>query len=70
MFAIEFRAKVKDGLIEIPPEHRDKLKDEVRVIILAKETEPHSNMIEQLLNAPLRLKGFKPLSRAEIYGRN
>ena len=70
MFAIEFRAKVKDGLIEIPPEHRDKLKNEVRVIILTKDTEPHSNMIERLLSAPLRLKGFKPLSRTEIYGRN
>lgn len=68
MLAIEFRTKVKDGVIEIPPEHRDKLPDEVRVIILAQEVEPGSDMIERLLAAPLRLKSFKPLSRSEIYG--
>jgi hypothetical protein len=70
MMAIEFRTKVKNGVIEVPPEHRDKLTDEVRVIILTKAVEPSSDMIERLLTTPLRLKNFKPLSRSEIYGRS
>lgn len=70
MYAIEFRAKIKNGVIEIPPRHRDQLKDEVRVIILSEEREPQGNMIERLFNSPLRLRDFKPLSREEIYGRS
>jgi hypothetical protein len=70
MVAIEFRAKIKNGVIEIPPKHRHQLTDEVRVIILSEERELESDMIEKLLNSPLRLKEFKPLSREEIYGRS
>ena len=69
MYAIEFRARIKNGLIEVPQEHRDKLRDEVKVIILAEKTEPNANMIEELLTSPLKLPHFKPLSREEIYGR-
>ena len=69
MYAIEFRTKVKNGLIEIPPEYRSKLKDYVKVIILAEEKQTTSNIIDKLLNSPLKLKQFKPLSREEIYGR-
>jgi hypothetical protein len=69
MYAVEFRAKIKDGMIQIPPEHRQKFKDVVKVIILAKESQPQNDMIERLLNSPLILKKFKPLSREEIYDR-
>ena len=67
MYAIEFQAKVKNGVIEIPPEYRDKLKEMVRVIILAEEKEKTANLIDQLLQSPLHHKGFQPLSRDEIY---
>lgn len=69
MYAIEFRAKIKNGVIEIPLKHRDKLTDEVKVILLAEEREPKSNVIDTLLNSPLKLENFKPFSREEIYGR-
>lgn len=35
--AIEFRAKVTDGSIALPEEHRDRIKSVVRVIVLAEE---------------------------------
>ncbi|RME48935.1 MAG: hypothetical protein D6796_05615 [Caldilineae bacterium] len=69
MRAIEFRTRVKDGMIEIPSQYRDTLEDVVRVIILADEKEPVENLIDRLLASPLKLKNFKPLSRAEIYER-
>ncbi len=68
MYAIEFEAKVKDGKIEIPAEYRDKF-THVKVIVLTKTTEEPDNLIEQLLESPLQIPGFQPLSRDEIYKR-
>jgi hypothetical protein len=67
MYAVEFRAKVKNGTIEIPSQYRDKLKKVVRVIVLAEMEESTNNLIDQLLETPFRIKGFEPLSRNEIY---
>jgi hypothetical protein len=69
MYAVEFQAKVKNGTIEIPSQYRDKLKEVVRVIVLAEVEEKTDNLIDQLLETPFRVKGFEPLSRDEIYGR-
>lgn len=55
IYAIEFRAKIKDGMIEIPQEYRNKLKENIKVIILVEEKE--TTLIDQLLNSPfLKLK--------------
>jgi len=70
MHAVEFRAKIKNGMIEIPSQYKDKLKEIVRVIILTDESEPTTNRIDQLLGSPLKVKNFKPLARAEIYERS
>ena len=76
MFAVEFRAKVKNGVIELPKKFRDSITDTVKVIILkdevtsqetVKKNEP--DMIEALLASPLEIKGFHPLKRDEIYDR-
>lgn len=67
MHAVEFQAKIKNGMIEIPAQYKNKLKEIVRVIILTDESEPTTNLIDQLLASPLKVKNFKPLSRAEIY---
>lgn len=69
MFAIEFQAKVKkNGTIEIPVQYRDKLKEIVRVIVLTEGEQKTSNLIDQLLEKPFEAKGFRPLTRDEIYG--
>ena len=69
MHAVEFQAKIKNGMIEIPSQYKDKLKNIVRVIILTDESETTTNLIDQLLASSLKIKNFKPLSRAEIYER-
>jgi tartrate dehydratase alpha subunit/fumarate hydratase class I-like protein len=69
MYAIEFQTKVRDGVIEIPAQYRDKVRETVRVIILTEETEDRASLIEQLLDNPLCQKGFRPLSRDEVYER-
>jgi hypothetical protein len=70
MYAVEFQAKVKNGFIEIPPQYRDSLKQTVRVIVLAEASEKTPNLIDQLLEHPLRIQGFKPLTRDELYARD
>jgi hypothetical protein len=63
MYAVEFQAKVKNGIIEIPARYRDQIKQRVRVIVLAEPDDKPNNLIDQLLETPLRVEGFKPLTR-------
>ncbi len=69
MYAIEFRAKIKNGIIAVPPEYRNRLKENVKVIVITEGKEPTSNMIETLLDSPLKVKNFISLTREEIYER-
>jgi hypothetical protein len=69
MYAVEFRAKVKNGTIEIPSQYRDRLTDEVKVIVLAEAHEHTDNLIDHLLERPLQIQGFTPLARDVIYAR-
>jgi hypothetical protein len=70
MNAIEFQATVKNGVIEIPPEHAKNLAERVRVILLV-ENAPQSttNLIDELITRPVRVKGFRPLSREDAHAR-
>ena len=70
MYAVEFQAKVKNGSIEIPEVYRDRFKERVRVILLAEEESGTANLIDQLLQHPVKVAGFKPLTREEIYERS
>ena len=70
MYAVEFQAKIKNGFIEIPARYRDQIKQMVKVIVLVEPDAKTSNLIDQLLETPLRVKGFKPLTRDEIYVRS
>jgi hypothetical protein len=49
MYAVEFQAKVQNGIIEIPARYRDQIKQRVRVIVLAEPDDKPSNLIDQLL---------------------
>ena len=69
MRAIEFQTKVKDGNITIPRQYRNKIKGNVRVILLSEESAEKFDMIEHLLANPLNVEGFEPLKREEIYDR-
>ena len=69
MYAVEFQTKVKNGTIEIPEVYRDRFKERVRVILLAEEESTTLNLIDQLLQRPVKVAGFKPLTREEMYER-
>ena len=69
MYAVEFQAQIKNGTIEIPETYRSRFKEHVRVILLAEEDHPTVTLIDQLLQDPVQMPGFKPLTRAEMYER-
>ena len=70
MQAIEFQAEIKNGVIEIPRRYLRNLSNRVRVILLIEQTpETTANFIDQLLAQPVRVQGFRPLTREEIYAR-
>ena len=80
MFAIEFESKIRNGVIEVPAEYRERLRrksggDTVRVIVMTSEAAEEDDrfdqpdMLYQLLNNPIQLKGFRPLKRDETYER-
>ncbi len=71
MYAVEFQTNIKNGFIEVPELYRKFLQNNVKVIILAEDKpETCSDIIEELLNSPVRLAEFTPFKRDEIYERN
>ena len=70
MYAVEFQAKVIDGKIVVPDQYKNSINGKVKVILLSQEvlnkTHP-TNLIENLLNNPIKLQNFAPLRRDEIY---
>ena len=70
MYAVEFEATVRNGLIEVPAELRETLSEQVRVILLAREPRKRGrNLIEHLMDHPLHLADPRPLTREEVYER-
>lgn len=70
MIAVEFDAQIKNGTIEIPPAHRNELVGSVHVIVLPQSRNADCNMIDRLLANPLKVPGFVPLTRDEVYERD
>ncbi len=70
MQAIEFKTKIKNGMIIIPEKYRKTLKENVKVIVLTEENETGtSDIIDNLMDSPLKIRNFKPMNRDEIYDR-
>lgn len=70
MQAIEFKTKIKKGMIIIPEKYRKILKENVKVIVLTEENETRpSDIIENLMESPLKIRNFKPINRDDIYDR-
>ncbi len=66
----EFQAVIKNGVIEIPRRYLRNLSNRVRVILLIEQTsETTANFIDQLIAQSVRVQGFRPLTREEIYAR-
>jgi len=77
MNALEFEAVAKDGRIEIPAEHATEVRGPVRVIVLySGGVDPRSaddsgmpDELDELMDRPLDVPGFVPLTREEAHER-
>ena len=70
MQTIEFRAKIKNGIIHIPARFKGKVAEEVQVILVSQvEKNSQPDIIDELMSHPLKVKGFKSLTRDETHAR-
>ena len=70
MYAVEFRTKIRNGMIIIPEEYRKQITRRVKVILLSEaDANTHPDFIDELLASPIKLSDFSPLKREEIYNR-
>ncbi|HYV04058.1 MAG TPA: hypothetical protein VFB82_05720 [Blastocatellia bacterium] len=67
MSTIEFHARVTNGRIDIPEQYRNKVNGDVHVILVEQGAAQGFDMIEHLLENPLRVEAFEPFTREEIY---
>ena len=56
MEAIEFKTKVKDNVIHIPRKYTRKIGSSVKVIILSDPSENETDIVDELLLNPIRMK--------------
>ena len=70
MHTVEFQTTVKNGTIEIPPEHQGEFPDHVKVTLQSIDAPPGGeNLIDELIARPLKLPGFRLLTREEAHAR-
>ena len=69
MEAIEFKTKIRDGIIRIPQKYKQKTDHTVKVILISAQGSKQPDIIDKLLEAPIKSKDFSPFSREEIYER-
>ncbi len=69
MQTIIFDTTIKDGVIELPPEHHAHAGGAVRVIIVEAAPEVAHDMIDQLLATPIAAPGFNPMARDALHDR-
>jgi hypothetical protein len=72
MHAVEFKAIIKNGTIEVPKRYRSEVSETVKVIILKdhqakRKPAPSPDAIGALLTAPLQITDFTPLTRDECH---
>lgn len=68
--AVEFQAKIQNGLIQIPDEYKQELGegDDIKVIVLVKKKSSRKkDIIDELTENPVQVNGV--LSREEIFSR-
>ena len=70
MEAIEFKTKIKNGMIQIPRKYSRKLGDSVKVIILTDLPSKNRDIIDELMETPVKIDSFTPLTREDIYERD
>lgn len=70
METIQFRTRIKNGVIEVPRKYQGKFKDNVRVILVVEGSKTKAaNYLDELMAHPLKVKRFRPLTREEAHAR-
>ena len=67
MEAIEFKSKIKNGIIHIPEKYKQKIGNIVKVIVITEKKAKQDDIIDKLLANPIKSKDFSPFLREEIY---
>ena len=69
MEVIEFKSKIKNGIIQIPRKYKQKMGNTVKVIVITEKKAKQADIIDNLLSNPIKSKDFLPFLREEIYER-
>ncbi len=70
MVTVQFKSKIKNGVIQVPAKYRGRLRENVRVILKADLPRlKNKNYLDTLLAHPIKVKNFSPLTREQIYAR-
>lgn len=74
MSTIEFQATIKNGVIKIPDQYQQEVEAMEVVEVFVKKAEKQkkkvSGFLKELIENPIEVKDFKPLTRDQIYDRN
>ena len=73
MSTIKFQATFKNGVIEIPAQYQQEVEAMEVVEVVVKKVEKQkkkiSGFLKELIENPIEVKDFTPLTREEIYDR-
>lgn len=69
MQRVEFDAKVENGIIEIPDEFQKELNGDVHVVVSVRKERQGKSYLREIIENPIDIPGFRPLTRDEIYDR-
>lgn len=72
MSVITFKALIKNGIIEIPEECKKALSGtgQVEVTILTQRDTAKTGLIAELIDNPIEVEDFVPLTRDAVHDRN
>ncbi len=70
MVTVQFKTKIKNGVIQIPKKYQGKFNDNVRVILRVESKKAVTlNYLDKLMANPVKVKNFTRLTREQIYFR-
>lgn len=70
MVIVQFKTKIKNGVIIIPKKYQNKLKENVRVILRVENKKKLPvNYLDLLMANPIKVHNFNFLTREQIYAR-
>jgi len=70
MVTVQFKSKIKNGVIEVPRKYQGKLRANIRVILKSETPKVKSrNYLDTLIAHPVKVKKFNPMTREQVYAR-